>query len=249
MMRSAIKRFQSHGRDKKCSRRWSRPIRQHHRINNVGLGNQAGVNITTGNENICIGSGSGIGITTGSNNIRIGDASGENEDDAIRIGRAGTQTRTIVAGIFGAVLPGGAAVVASGDGQLGTIVSSCRFKKEIEPMDNASEAILALRPVSFHYKNDNTDAARFGLIAEEVEKVNPDLVVHDKDGTPYSVRYEQVNAMLLNEFLKEHKTVQELKKKIATLTARMAKQDLKIEKVSDQIHLNKLSPRFASNNR
>jgi trimeric autotransporter adhesin len=183
--------------------------------NNVALGNQSGVNITTGNENICIGFGAGIGLTTGSNNIRIGDASGQNEDDTIRIGRGGVQTKTIIAGIFGAVVPGGTAVMVSGEGQLGTTPSSRRFKDEIKAMDNASEAILALRPVMFHYKADTANAPQFGLIAEEVAEVNANLVVHDKNGEIYTVRYDAVNAMLLNEFLKEHRKVQNLE---ATVT-------------------------------
>jgi hypothetical protein len=216
--------------------------------NNVALGNQSGVNITTGNENICIGLGAGLGLTTGSNNIRIGDASGQNEDDTIRVGRGGVQTRTIVAGIFGAVVPGGTAVVVNSEGQLGTTPSSNRFKDGIKPMNRTSEAILALKPVTFHYKNDNTQTPQFGLIAEKVAQVNPDLVVRDKDGRPYSVRYDQVNAMLLNEFLKEHKTVRELKKEITTLTTRLKEQDAKIQKISAQVEMNKPATRVALNN-
>ncbi|HYY35266.1 MAG TPA: tail fiber domain-containing protein, partial [Candidatus Binatia bacterium] len=109
----------------------------------------------------------------------------------------------------------------------------------IKPMDKASEAILALKPVTFHYKTDNTDTPQFGLIAEDVAEVNPDLVVRDKNGEIYTVRYDAVNAMLLNEFLKAHKTVQELKKQIAALTATVKEQDSKIQKVSDQLELSK----------
>src|SRR4029077_9148489 len=96
-------------------------------------------------------------------------------------------------------------VIVSADGQLGTMASSERFKKDITTMDEASEAILSLRPVTFHYETDVTGVPQFGLIAEEVAKVNPALVLPDKEGKPYTVRYEAVNAMLLNEFLKEHK--------------------------------------------
>jgi hypothetical protein len=110
-------------------------------------------------------------------------------------------------------------VVIDSNGQLGTASSSRRFKKEIKPMDQTSEAILALKPMTFHYKSDTTHTPQFGLIAEEVAKVNPDLVVRDKDGKPYSVRYVQVNAMLLNEFLKEHRKVQKLGKGMEVLRA------------------------------
>ena len=115
-------------------------------------------------------------------------------------------------------------------GQLGTVSSSARFKNEIKPMDKASEAILALKPVTFHYKNDKKNTPQFGLIAEEVAKVNPDLVVRDKEGETYTVRYDQVNAMLLNEFLKEHRKVEDLEanaarqqKQIEALTAGLQK--------------------------
>src|SRR4029077_17136807 len=115
--------------------------------------------------------------------------------------------------IFGQISSGGTAVSINADGKLGTITSSRRFKEKIKPMERSSEALFALKPVTFHYKRE-LDADRlpqFGLVAEDVEKVNPDLIVRDKDGKPYSVRYEQVNAMLLNEFLKEHREVEELR--------------------------------------
>jgi len=141
------------------------------------------------------------------------------------------QTRAFIAGIYGTTtgstttLP----VIVDSNGQLGTAVSSERFKKDIKPMQTASESILALKPVSFHYKRDNTNTPQFGLVAEEVASVNPDLVVRDKDGKPYTVRYEAVNAMLLNEFLKEHREVQELKKQIEALTAGLQKVSAQLE--------------------
>jgi hypothetical protein len=98
-------------------------------------------------------------------------------------------------------------VVIDSHGQLGTVSSSRRFKNEIKAVDKASEAVLALKPVTFHYKSDKTNRAEFGLIAEEVAEVNPDLVVRDENGAIYTVRYDAVNAMLLNEFLKEHRKV------------------------------------------
>src|SRR4029077_4500098 len=121
-----------------------------------------------------------------------------------------------VAGIRGVTVPGGVGVIIGSTGQLGTVQSSKRFKEAIKPMDKASESILALNPVSFRYKHelDPDGIPQFGLVAEDVEKVNPDLVVRDANGKVYSVRYEAVNAMLLNEFLKEHRTVQGQQKEI-----------------------------------
>jgi hypothetical protein len=111
-------------------------------------------------------------------------------------------------------------------------------------MDNASEAILALKPVTFHYKSDNTCAAQFGLIAEDVAEVNPDLVVRDKNGEIYTVRYDAVNAMLLNEFLKEHKKVEQLDATVANLMASVKEQASQIQKVSAQFQMNKPAPRI-----
>jgi len=126
-------------------------------------------------------------------------------------------------------------------------------------MDQTSEAILGLKPVTFHYKSDKTGTPQFGLIAEEVAKVNPDLVVHNDDGEIYTVRYDAVNAMLLNEFLKEHRKVEEqdatiaqlkqdFRATVAELTARLKEEDSKIEKVSDQLELSKPAPQMVGNN-
>ena len=115
-------------------------------------------------------------------------------------------------------------VVVDGNGQLGTVASSARFKKNIKPMDKTSEAILALKPVSFQYRSDSKGTPQFGLIAEEVAKVNPDLVVRNRDDEIYSVRYEAVNAMLLNEFLKEHRKNEEQEATIAGLKSTVARQ-------------------------
>jgi septal ring factor EnvC (AmiA/AmiB activator) len=114
----------------------------------------------------------------------------------------------------------------NGNGKLGTMTSSERFKDEIKPMDKASEAILALRPVSFRYKKniDPQGIPQFGLVAEEVEKVNPDLVIRDAKGNLQTVRYEQINAMLLNEFLKEHKAFLEEQQKVQQLEAKITRQ-------------------------
>ena len=144
------------------------------------------------------------------NNIEIGSMGDIFDNNTIRIGDV--QTKTFIAGISGAAVAG-SPVVVDANGQLGTATSSARFKKDIKPMDKASEAILALKPVSFQYRSDPKGTRQFGLIAEEVAKVNPDLVTRDRNGEIYSVRYEAVNAMLLNEFLKEHKAFVEEQRK------------------------------------
>jgi hypothetical protein len=196
-----------------------------------------------------LGFGAGSFVTTANNVICIG-ANGANVSNSCFIGQ-----------IFGATVSGGTAVFIDSFGQLGTVSSSRRFKKEIESMEQASEAILALKPVTFHYKSDNTGKPQFGLIAEEVAEVNPDLVVRDESGEIYTVRYEAVNAMLLNEFLKEHRkveeqgsklqeqeaTIAELKKDfratVAQLTARIEEQAAQIQKVSAQLEVSESAPK------
>jgi hypothetical protein len=125
------------------------------------------------------------------------------------------------------------------DGKLGTATSSARFKDQIKPMDKASEAILALKPVTFRYKKeiDSKGIPQFGLVTEEVEKVNSDLVLRDKEGKPYTVRYDAVNAMLFNEFLKEHRKVEQLEAAVATLVTTVKEQAAQIQKVSAQVEM------------
>jgi trimeric autotransporter adhesin len=198
---------------------------------------------TTGSNNIALGFLAGENLTTGSNNIDIGNVGVAGESRTIRIGTRQTHRATFIAGINGATVPSGVGVIVGNDGQLGTVVSSTRFKDEIKPMDKASEAIHSLKPVTFRYKHelDPDSIPQFGLIAEQVEKVNPDLVVRDDHGKPYTVRYEAVNAMLLNEFLKEHRTVQELKKEIAALTAT-------VQKLSAQVEMSRPAPQTVVDN-
>ena len=200
--------------------------------NNTATGANALTGNTSGSNNIAVGFDAGINLTTGSNNIDIGNAGLAGESGKIRIGTKPAQKATFIAGISGVTVANGVGVIINTQGQLGTVVSSERFKDSIQPMDKASEAILALQPVTFHYKHelDPNGIPQFGLVAEEVEKVNPDLVARDEQGKLYTVRYEAVNAMLLNEFLKEHKafleehrTVEELKKQVAVLTAGLQK--------------------------
>jgi hypothetical protein len=204
---------------------------------------------TTGNANIALGLQAGENLTTGDGNIDIGNRGVAGEGGTIRIGTQGIQTKTFMAGINGAAVMGGA-VKVNAAGQLGTAPSSQRFKTEIKPMDTASEAIHALKPVTFLYKQeiDPEGIPQFGLVAEEVEKVNPDLVARDEKGEIYTVRYEAVNAMLLNEFLKEHRTVQELKKEVAGLTATVKEQASQIQKVSAKLEVSKPLPQFVENN-
>jgi hypothetical protein len=183
----------------------------------------AGSNLTTGSGNVCIGN--GVSGVAGESNV--------------------TRIRNIYASVAS-----GRAVYINSDNKIGTLSSSRRYKEEIRPMDKASEALFALKPVSFRYKKE-VDAERslsFGLIAEDVAEVSPELITRDEKDNPQTVRYEAVNAMLLNEFLKEHRTVKErgatiarLQKQIETLTA-------SLQKVSAQLELNKPKPQVAENN-
>jgi hypothetical protein len=178
-------------------------------------------NCTTGSNNIGLGYEGGVQLMTGSYNIEIGNVGTQGDNQTIRIGTQGAgmgQTNTYIAGISGVTVTG-AAVYVNSSGQLGVLTSSGRFKQGIQSMGDASDAILALRPVTFRYRPelDPTGAPQFGLIAEEVNKVDPDLVLRDDHNQIYTVRYEAVNAMLLNEFLKQHQTVQEQSGEIAAL--------------------------------
>src|SRR4029077_14230527 len=188
---------------------------------------------------IALGGAAGDQITTGDDNIDIGNNGQFPDSRTIRIGQV--QTRTFIAGIRGVTTGTADAIPVLIDslGQLGTTSSSRRFKKQIKPMDNASEAILALNPVTFHYKSDTTGTPQFGLIAEDVADVNPDLVVRDENGEIYTVRYDAVNAMLLNEFLKEHHKNEEQEATIARQQKQINALAAALEKVSDQLELGK----------
>jgi uncharacterized coiled-coil protein SlyX len=229
-------------------------------VANTAVGESALLNNSSGNGNVAIGAGAGQNVLTASGVTSIGH-SGANVDNTTWIGNiynVATQSGTT------------APVVVSDGGQLGTVASSERFKKDIATMEKTSEAILSLRPVTFHYKADTKGVPQYGLIAEEVAKVNQALVLPDKEGKPYTVRYDAVNAMLLNEFLKEHKKVEEQQSKIdkqqATigelkstvaqqqqgmdiLTAQLKQQAAQIQKVSAQLELGKSAPQTAVNNR
>src|SRR5437764_4900575 len=235
---------------------------------NTANGFQALFDNTTGNSNTAVGRLALENNTTGFNNIGLGAVAGDNITTAYDVICIGANVRCedvsnscYIGNIHGQTSAQGVAVFINSNGKLGTTTSSKRFKEDIKPMDEASEAILALKPVSFCYKKE-IDAERtpqFGLVAEDVEKVNPDLVARDAEGKVYTVRYEAVNAMLLNEFLKEHRTVQEQKATVAQLKqdfqSKLAQQQKQIEalsvglqKVSAQLELSKSAPQTVLNN-
>jgi hypothetical protein len=217
--------------------------------NNTADGFNALYGNTTGNNNIALGFQAGQNLTTGSNNIYIGNRGTSSEFRTIRVGAPSTHGRTFVAGISGVTVPAGVGVIVDINGQLGTVVSSERFKDAIKPMDKASEAILALKPMTFHYKHelDPAGTPQFGLVAEQVEKVNPALVARDAEGKVFTVRYEAVNAMLLNEFLKEHWKVQELEANAARQQKQIEALTAGLQKVSAQLELSKSAPQTVSN--
>jgi len=196
---------------------------------NTALGFVAGANVTTANNVICLGAG----------------VLGANESNSCFIGN-----------VFNRTSPAGTAVFVDSSGKLGTITSSRRFKEEIEPMAQASEGLFALKPVTFRYKKgiDPQRIPQFGLVAEDVEAVNPDLVVRDEEGKVNTVRYDAVNEMLLNEFLKEHRKVEELssivaeqRKEVNALAAAVKEQAAQVQKVSAQVELSKAEPQMVVN--
>jgi hypothetical protein len=246
---------------------------------NVAIGEESLVNNISGGDNTVLGAGAGANIRLGSNNVYIGsgvDANGPfDESDTIRIGRSPNATYPALHCFIGGIAAGGATANVQVDpttGELLQVVSSARYKEDIKPMDKASEVIFALKPVTFRYKKkfDAKEIPQFGLVAEEVARVNPELVILDREGRPDSVRSEGVNAMLLNEFLKEHRKVEEQQAAITELKsvvaqqqkefqaavteqrkqfeARLQQQDAKIQRVSAQLELNHPMTRMVSEN-
>ncbi len=213
---------------------------------NTAIGIATLFDCSSGTNNTALGAFAGIKVSVASNVICIGaNVAGDDVSDTTWIGNVyGVATQS------GATAP----VIVSDTGQLGTVASSERFKKDINTMASASEAILSLRPVTFHYKSDTRGTPQFGLIAEEVAKIDPALVLPDKEGKPYTVRYEAVNAMLLNEFLKEHKAfveeqhkVEKLQATLASLVATVKEQATQIQKVSEQFETTKSGSQVAAN--
>ena len=231
---------------------------------NTANGSEALVANTSGERNTAVGFDSLENNTTGSFNVALGAGAGSGvitADDVICIGRGvdgvNVSNTCFIGNIRGVTTQNANAlpVVIDGAGQLGTVASSERFKKDIAIMGQASEGILSLRPVTFHYKTDGTSTPQFGLIAEEVAKVNPALVLPDREGKPYTVRYDAVNAMLLNEFLKEHREVVELKSIVAEqrkgmqeMAIQLKEQAAQIQKVGAQLEVSKAAPQTVLNN-
>jgi hypothetical protein len=221
---------------------------------NTAIGFKALFRNVRANNNIALGVNAGSELTSGGHNIHIGNAGVADDSHTIRIGTEGTQSNTFIAGISGVTVAGGVGVIIDTTGHLGTVVSSERFKENVQPMDKASEVILALKPVTFRYKKklDPKDIPQFGLVAEDVEKVDPALVACDKQGKPFTVRYEAVNAMLLNEFLKEHRKVETLEATVAQqrkdFEAAIAQLTAQVQKVTAQLELNKSAPQTAVSN-
>jgi hypothetical protein len=207
---------------------------------NTAIGYQALNNNTSGSGNIALGAFSGSAIITADQVICIGaGVTGANEDNGCFIGE-----------IFDVTSSNGTPVFINSNHKLGTSTSSKRFKEDIKPMDNASETLFSLKPVTFRYKQ-NIDPDRkeqFGLVAEDVEKINADLVVCDREGKPYSVRYDQVNAMLLNEFLKEHRKVEKLEATVVSLAATVKEQAVQLQQVKTEIRINKPAMQVARSN-
>jgi hypothetical protein len=213
---------------------------------NTVIGDLALEHNTTGSSNVALGFFAGINQTTGSDNIYIG----------FNMGTAGESDACYIASIFGQTSSAGIPVLINSNNKLGTTTSSKRFKEDIKAMGAVSEALFSLKPVTFHYKKEIDPAvtSQLGLVAEDVEKVNPNLVVRDKEGKPYSVRYDQVNAMLLNEFLKEHRAfveeqrkVEEQQKEIDVLKAELKEQRSLIQKVSDKVESKRSAPQVVVN--
>ena len=193
--------------------------------NNTATGVDALRNNTTGSNNTAVGFGAGVAHETGDNNIYVNHAGGATESNTTRIGTQGTQAATFIAGISGATSAGGVAVFVNNSGQLGTMMSSKRFKQQVRDMGEASTVLLRLRPVTFRYTSEYDDGAglrQYGLVAEEVAEVFPDLVQYAETGEAYAVRYHFVNAMLLNEVQKQHHQITAQDHQIVALTARLA---------------------------
>jgi len=193
--------------------------------NNTAVGANS-LGTTTGTGNVALGFLAGHNITAGSNNIDIGNNPPGDESNTIRIGNTAVHTAAFLAGVNGATSSSGTQVFVNASGQLGTITSSLRFKEDVSDMGEATDSLMKLRPVTFRYKAGVDDGSRllqYGLVAEEVAKVYPNLVQYDDKGQPFTVRYHMINAMLLNEVQKQHGTIEEQKAQLQEQDARIRK--------------------------
>ncbi len=198
---------------------------------NTASGDYALLNNTTGNNNVALGFGAGQKLTTGHNNIAIGNPGATGETGVIRLGTVGLQNSAYIAGINGVTANGGVPVYINANGQLGTIASSRRFKDAIQDMGNVSDKLMQLRPVTFRYKDTaekGAHALQYGLIAEEVAKVYPDLVQYDKEGKPFTIYYHLLTPMLLNELQKAHHQSEDQRSEITTLKTALQKQNAEL---------------------
>ena len=202
-------------------------------IRNLGIGSNALYDNTTGSYNIALGFDAGYNVTTGSNNIEIGASGTASDNNTIQIGVQGTQAFTTIAGIYGTPVTGSAVYVTS-TGQLGVQASSERYKTDIAPMPDLSEKLSQLRPVTFHYKTDPNGVRQYGLIAEEVDKVSPELVIRDETGKIQGVHYEELAPMLLSEVQRQQGALQEQHAMIKTLSAQNALQATEIRELKHQ---------------
>jgi hypothetical protein len=224
-------------------------------LGNTAIGFDALFSNTTGQGNTAIGNSALSQNTTGGSNTALGFTAGSNvttATDVICIGTGGANVDNscYIGNIFNQTSSSGIPVLINSSNKLGTTTSSKRFKEDIKPMGAVSEALFSLTPVTFQYKKaiDPAGTPQLGLVAEDVEKVNPDLVVRDNEGKAYSVRYDQVNAMLLNEFLKEHHKVQEQQKEIEALKTELKEQRELIQKVSERVAMGKAAPQIVADN-
>jgi hypothetical protein len=202
--------------------------------NNTALGSGALALNGSGSGNIAVGLSAGRNITNGSNNIDIGNSAPGNESNTIRIGTTGRQTAAFLAGVDGVTVASGTQVFIDSAGQLGTLTSSVRFKDDVADMGEASRDLMKLRPVTFHYKaavDKGSHLLQYGLIAEEVAKVYPDLVQYDDQGKPFTVRYHLINVMLLNELQKQHGRAEDLQSQVAEQKGRLEQQEARLERL------------------
>ena len=201
--------------------------------NNTAIGVNALYSYSTGSNNIAVGYEAGINVTTGSDNIEVGNLGAAADNKVIKIGTEGTQKKTFIAGIYSNTAVSGLAVVIGSNGELGAVSSSERFKTAIAPMGSNTEKLQQLRPVIFQYKADPQGTLRYGLIAEEVAKVYPELVVRDNKGRIDGVRYDELAPMLLNEMQKEHAKVATLVTQHEADATKIASLEHKVAEVDD----------------